>query len=155
MKDGLQRKKKHAHIQHKISTWSNYMYFTGFGCLVLSKPTYYKYSLYESTCIQVLFTYPIEPRKKYVPFTHMFLFERNKYSKCTGLQVYLEKFWIRAASVFTQFCIVCHISLLGVIQINGEYEKSKCVFKVVEIYQSDIILMTLTNDLYSVHTLYT
>ena len=68
---------------------------------------------------------------------------------------YLEKFSIRAASVFTQFCIVCQISLLGVIQINREYEKSKCVFKVVEIYQSDIILMTLTNDLYSVHTLYT
>ena len=69
---------------------------------------------------------------------------------------YLDKFSIRAASAFTQFCIVCHISLLGVIQINGEYEKSKCVFKVVEIYQSTCgILMTLTNDLYSVHTLYT
>ena len=53
MKDGLQRKKNcNAHIQHKISTWSNYMYFTGFGCLVLSKPTYYKYSLYESTWIK-------------------------------------------------------------------------------------------------------
>ena len=42
---------------------------------------------------------------------------------------YLDKFSIRAASAFTQFCIVCHVSLLGVIQINGEYEKSKCVFK--------------------------
>ena len=40
----------------------------------------------------------------------------------------LEKFLIRAASVFTQFCIVCQIKLLGVIQIKSRvWEVKMCV----------------------------
>ena len=38
---------------------------------VMSKPTYYKYSLYESACNHILLAYPYERCTKHVPFTHM------------------------------------------------------------------------------------
>ena len=157
MKDGFQCKKNcNTRIQRKISTWSNYMYFTGFGCLVLSKPTYYNYSLYESTCNHILFAYPIE-RVQNMCRLHTYV-----YLSVWGIQNVPE---CKLSLNVNNSCsigihTVLHCVSDKIVRCHSDnstiLSSQNVCSSVVKSYQvTRSILMTLTNDLYSVHTLYT
>ena len=113
--------------------------------LCMSQPVIKYYSLIPLSCVQNMCR------------LHMFLSERMRYSKCTGLQVETS-----SRKILNSCSIGIHTVLHCVSDkfVRRHSDNSRIMrsqnmcSSVVEIYQSTCsVLMTLTTDLYSVHTL--
>ena len=127
-----------------------------FCCLVLSNPTYYTYSLYELICNHILFTYLIERIRNMCPIHISFYL--SVWGSQNVLDCKLSRKILNSCSIGIDTVLRCvSDKLVRCHSDNSRILSSQNVCSsVVEIYQSTCsILMTLTSDLYSVHTLYT